>query len=684
MKTLSHNEPHETASTQALLVEDKPQELATQAFIHDKPIESVPTSKIEESMSPAPPGSPDSSISSASTVVSIPDYLLEKSPLREDEKMAKEEEIDKEHQFKLTEESQTEVTEESKNELTEDFEEDLEIEEELELEDEEESEESPRVLSPLIPSPVEQEEIVSDQIASPQQTSYTISSFEQPTPEQPHPEPSQDSPQLSAVSLFSLPPEDEEPESFYAGQRVLVGNSVEGVVRYYGETGFAPGVWVGVELDEPCGKNDGSVKGHRYFSCLPLHGVYAPPHKVAALVTPSSSGMSVTVQDFFEDVITADSISPRPAKNWQQFKISADKEKEELSEIAESITQEEANQIVEDIMQWESESEQMSQNLAQELSDEAFNMIHNKWKKKEKEASAVDWEHYLDPNHDPEFELVPKDEDDHAVDTHNTVVEETSEQREERLREEKADAIADSIVEQLFMSDFNLMHNLSVAHAPESPPSTPPPQEEPAPPRPSTPVPPKEVAPLCFVPGSKPSVDMIAATAWNNLRNVGEATAISKTPPPELISQLCGQPPEHCAESFVYLVYQLAVEIILDDNRQTNFCQVGNLSSQLSPKSLTLADVQTSVYRQVTAGQNPPSLPPVKYLHKNTRPGGKPVDFVDSILIRELREEEPRWVDYSQEEKQVKERVADSIMDMLLTETAEIFDSIENKNSQQS
>ena len=638
-------------------------------------MESVSASEIEESMSLDPAGSPDSSISSASTVVSIPDYLLDKSPNLqvEEEKLTTEEEIE-EQQFELTEETRTEITVESQNEVTEDLEEEMEIEEELELEDHEEFGESPRVLSPLIPSPAEQDIMSSDQIASPQQTSYTSSSFEQPTIEQPHPEPLQDSPQLSAVSLFSLPPEDQVPESFYAGQRVIVGDSVEGVVRYYGRTGFAPGMWVGVEFDEPCGKNDGSVRGHRYFTCLPLHGVYAPPSKVAALITPSSSGKSV--QDFYKDVITAESLSPRSTEDWQQLETPADEEKDELSEIAESISQEEANQVVQDIMQWESETEQMSQNLVRELSDEAFNMIHSKWKEKENEANAnaVNWEHYLDPDHDPEFELVPEDDDDQPA-----AVEQTSEQRAERLREEKADAIADSIVEQLFESDFNLMHNLSVAHAPpESPPSTPPPHEAP---RPS--VPPKEVAPLCFVPGSKPSVDMIATTAWNNLKNVGEATAISKTPPPELISQLCGQPPEHCAESFVYLVYQLAVEIILDDNRQT-FCQVGNLSSWLSPKSLTLADVQKSVYRQVTAGQHPPSLPPVKYLHKNTRPGGKPVDFVDSILIRELREDEPSWVDYSQEEKQVKERVADSIMDMLLTETAEIFDSIENKNSQQS
>ena len=87
--------------------------------------------EVEESMSLAPAGSPDSSLSSASTVVSLPDYLLEKSPnLQVDEK--KEEEIDKEveQQFELTEESQNEVTDESQNEVTEELEEEMEIEEE--------------------------------------------------------------------------------------------------------------------------------------------------------------------------------------------------------------------------------------------------------------------------------------------------------------------------------------------------------------------------------------------------------------------------------------------------------------------------------------------------------------------------------------------------------------------------
>ncbi|KAG7328561.1 hypothetical protein KOW79_008505 [Hemibagrus wyckioides] len=64
------------------------------------------------------------------------------------------------------------------------------------------------------------------------------------------------------------------------GERVLVIGQRTGVVRFYGKTSFAPGIWLGIELDKPSGKNDGSVGGVKYFSCPPKHGVFAPPSRV--------------------------------------------------------------------------------------------------------------------------------------------------------------------------------------------------------------------------------------------------------------------------------------------------------------------------------------------------------------------------------------------------------------------
>lgn len=71
---------------------------------------------------------------------------------------------------------------------------------------------------------------------------------------------------------------------FRIGDRVIVSSSrgsKAGTLRYVGVTEFASGVWAGVELDDPLGKNDGSVDGKRYFDCAPRFGLFAPISKVS-------------------------------------------------------------------------------------------------------------------------------------------------------------------------------------------------------------------------------------------------------------------------------------------------------------------------------------------------------------------------------------------------------------------
>ncbi|XP_031437271.1 kinesin-like protein KIF13B isoform X3 [Clupea harengus] len=64
------------------------------------------------------------------------------------------------------------------------------------------------------------------------------------------------------------------------GEYVTVGTNKHGTVRYVGPTEFAEGTWVGVELDVPAGKNDGSVNGQHYFHCNPGYGVLVRPDRV--------------------------------------------------------------------------------------------------------------------------------------------------------------------------------------------------------------------------------------------------------------------------------------------------------------------------------------------------------------------------------------------------------------------
>lgn len=65
------------------------------------------------------------------------------------------------------------------------------------------------------------------------------------------------------------------------GDRCCVAELKRGTVRFVGTVQNAqPGYFVGVELDTPEGKNDGTFKENRYFQCQQGFGLFVRPNSV--------------------------------------------------------------------------------------------------------------------------------------------------------------------------------------------------------------------------------------------------------------------------------------------------------------------------------------------------------------------------------------------------------------------
>ncbi|XP_025093203.1 dynactin subunit 1-like isoform X2 [Pomacea canaliculata] len=81
------------------------------------------------------------------------------------------------------------------------------------------------------------------------------------------------------------------------GTRVeVIGKGVVGTIAYIGTTVFSAGKWIGVVLDEPRGKNNGTVQGKTYFSCPENHGIFVRQSQISALEdqTPPPSAISAS------------------------------------------------------------------------------------------------------------------------------------------------------------------------------------------------------------------------------------------------------------------------------------------------------------------------------------------------------------------------------------------------------
>lgn len=82
-----------------------------------------------------------------------------------------------------------------------------------------------------------------------------------------------------------------EPLTFDLGDKIMVlGTNKIGRARFIGSVPFSDGIWVGLELNDASGRNDGSVQGRRYFSCKPRYGLFVRAQscvKANTNITPS-------------------------------------------------------------------------------------------------------------------------------------------------------------------------------------------------------------------------------------------------------------------------------------------------------------------------------------------------------------------------------------------------------------
>lgn len=111
--------------------------------------------------------------------------------------------------------------------------------------------------------------------------------------------------------------------------RLTLGDKFKGTVRYIGKIKSKDGKWIGLELDEPVGANNGSVNGIRYFHCKDKHGIFIRYEKIREGLVCESRGVS------------ADGKISRDQIHLYELKIR------KLEEIIESLKGTEKEEIVE-------------------------------------------------------------------------------------------------------------------------------------------------------------------------------------------------------------------------------------------------------------------------------------------------------------------------------------------------
>jgi len=152
---------------------------------------------------------------------------------------------------------------------------------------------------------------------------------------------------------------------------------VSGTIAFVGLTEFADGKWIGVILDDATGRNDGSVRGKRYFECDENQGIFVR-EKFVRVVMHSKPRVRSPRQRFHSP---RKNVSPRTTQALPEKKSSVESttkiEKKKKTNITETIKIEEKNKE-EAAHKIEKEREVVTPKIEKKNNEEAAHKIEKK------------------------------------------------------------------------------------------------------------------------------------------------------------------------------------------------------------------------------------------------------------------------------------------------------------------
>ena len=117
---------------------------------------------------------------------------------------------------------------------------------------------------------------------------------------------------------------DPLPKNLQIDDRVIIGGTKYGTLKYIGRTHIDEDIWCGIKLDHPLGKHDGQVAGKRYFTCQHRFGILAPLHRVEKVVFDTKDSRTFARQS----IVSTDSYgqflnTPSQESNLPEFSTSS-------------------------------------------------------------------------------------------------------------------------------------------------------------------------------------------------------------------------------------------------------------------------------------------------------------------------------------------------------------------------